>query len=258
MSGFDVNSIQNLIDTVTTRSADEGAQVSSSIEFRYNDEAGVGVFAKEPIPSGKVLITVPFNQCISAESVMETAIGKEIISIRPGLLQYQDEVMALGLMYAVTLQKRGRKDENSALCPWIEHVNTLPTTYNTPLYWSEEELQELKGYNTYHLTNLMKKQIAGDWKALHLPLSEEYKELLGEATLELYQWALSTVYSRAVGIVRKVSASSSAAAAAATSTHLCNSNILCRTHTLAHINNTPSLIPPSYQQHTLSTPLTHS
>ena len=207
MSGFtsfDVGSIQKLIDTVTTRSAEEGSSVSPSIEFRYNDEAGVGVFAKEPIPSGKVLITVPFNQCISAESVMETAIGKEIISIRPGLLQYQDEVMALGLMYAVTLQKRGQKDENSALCPWIDHVNTLPTTYNTPLYWSEEELDQLKGYNTYHLTNLMKKQIAGDWTALHLPLSEEYRELLGEATLELYQWALSTVYSRAVGIVRKV------------------------------------------------------
>lgn len=196
---FDVGCIQALVDAVTSRG--DGASVSNDIEFRYQDDAGVGVFAKAPLAAGTVLISVPFSQCISTESVMATAVGLEIISIRPGLLQYQDEIIALGLMYAVTLRNRG--EEDTSLCPWINHVKTLPTTYNTPLYWSEDELNELKGYNTYHLTNLMKKQIAADWEALHQPLSEEYPELLGGATLELYQWALSTVYSRAVGVVRK-------------------------------------------------------
>ena len=197
-----VGCIRTLIDAVTTRSTSKGAFVArDAIEFRRNDDAGVGVFATAPLAAGTVLITVPFSECISAETVMATAVGRDVVGPRPGLLQYQDEVIALGLMYAVTLRARGEGD--AAACPWMEHLKTLPTSYNTPLFWSDEELAELKGYNTFHLTNLMKKQIAADWEALHKPLSEEYPELLGAATLELYQWALSTVYSRAVGIVRK-------------------------------------------------------
>jgi hypothetical protein len=206
MAEFDdvVGCIHNLVDVVTTRSTSNGAFVArDAIEFRRNDDAGVGVFATAPLAAGTVLVTVPFSECISAEAVMATAVGREVVGPRPGLLQYQDEVIALGLMYAVTLRARGDEDAAQAACPWMAHVKTLPASYNTPLFWSEEELAELKGYNTFHLTNLMKKQIAADWEALHQPLSEEYPELLGGATLEVYQWALSTVYSRAVGVVRK-------------------------------------------------------
>ena len=189
---FDESIIRDLISHVTSR----GAVVSGNINFVHSEEAGTGIFATGAIRSRDALVCVPFSECISAESVMNTRVG-EIISIKPDLLEYPDEVIAMGLMYAVTLGK-----DDAELCPWINHVKTIPKTYNTPLYWSDEELHEIKGYNVYHLTNLMKKQIQVDWDTLHQPLSLEFPDILGEATLELYQWALSTVYSRAVGIHR--------------------------------------------------------
>lgn len=189
---FDESVIRDLISHVTGK----GAVVSENINFIHTEEAGTGIFATGAIKSRDSLVCVPFCECISAESVINTRVG-EIITARPDLLEYPDEVIAMGLMYAVTLGK-----DDAGLCSWINHVKTIPKTYNTPLYWSDEELNEIKGYNVYHLTNLMKKQIQADWDTLHQPLSLEFPDILGEATQELYQWALSTVYSRAVGIHR--------------------------------------------------------
>lgn len=198
MSDFAALDSSNLaINELVTHVKSIGGLVSNDIEFIHNEETGTGVFAKSKIPAKAVLIYIPFQHCISVESVMTTCIS-EIVNIRPGLLNYPDEIIAMGLMYFVTKCKNNENnnDNNDTSNQWIKHVNTIPSTYNTPIYWNEAELNEIKGCNTYHLTNLMKKQIAADWIALHQPLSVEYPEILGEATIELYQWALSTVYSR--------------------------------------------------------------
>lgn len=187
---FDQSHIRTLILNATGR----GGEVSESINFIYSKETGTGIFATAAIAAREVIVSVPFSQCISTESVMTTCLS-EIITIRPGLMNYPDEVIAMGLMYAAT-----HEDQDD--CPWIQHIKTMPKTYDTPLYWSEAELNEIKGTNVFHLTNLMKKQINADWDALHKPLILEYPDMLGHATIELYQWALSTVYSRAVGIYR--------------------------------------------------------
>ena len=188
------NFLESHMRNLVSHATEKGGEVSEKINFIYNKETGTGIFATAAIAAREVLLSVPFSQCISTESVMATCLS-EIITIRPGLMNYPDEVIAMGLMYAAT-----HKDQPD--CPWIQHLNVIPKTYDTPLYWSESELDEIKGTNVFHLTNLMKKQINSDWDALHKPLTVEYPEMLGKATIELYQWALSTVYSRAVGIYR--------------------------------------------------------
>ena len=182
--------MRDLISHVIER----GGKVSDNVKFVHNEESGTGIFATSALAAREVLVSIPYSQCITAESVLTTCLS-EILSSRPGLMNYPDEVIAMGLMYAAT-------HEEMDDCPWIQHVKTIPKTYDTPLYWSDSELSEIKGYNVYHLTNLMRKQIQADWDGLHQPLTKEYPELLGDATIELYQWALSTVYSRAVGIHR--------------------------------------------------------
>jgi SET domain/Rubisco LSMT substrate-binding len=207
MSGFadsvEMEHMQSLMKLVSSH----GGTVSDSIEFRYTDDAGTGVFATKCIDAGETLISVPFSECISMESVSKSGL-KKVVEEQPGLLEYQDEVIALGLLYAVTLKQQvaqGSLNEADALkgCPWLSHLKTIPLSYNTPLFWSDAELDETKGCTVFHLTNLMKRQMAADWEALHEPLSHSYPELLGAATLELYQWALTTVYSRAVGAQRR-------------------------------------------------------
>ena len=91
-----------------------------------------------------------------------------MIAENPGFLNYPDEVLALGLMYSKS------NDLSPSECRWANHVKTFPSSLNTTLFWSEEELDELKGCNIYHLTKLMKKQIAADWETLHEPLTEEF------------------------------------------------------------------------------------
>jgi hypothetical protein len=78
----------------------------------------------------------------------------------------------------------------------------MPTEFNTTIFWSDAELDELKGNSVYHLTHMMRRQIASDYNSIHGPLAEAYPEVLGGVTKELYAWALSAVYSRSIEFTR--------------------------------------------------------
>jgi SET domain len=161
--------------------------------FEVNDDSGVGLFAKAAVVKGEVLISVPYSICISVDAV-KTSVLKQIIDDNEGLLAYPDEILCIGLMHALR--------NPSSECGWAKHVRCLPTRFNTTLYWTDEELNELRYTNVFHLTKLMKNQIVRDWESIHKPLSEQYPLLLGATTIEDYSWALSVVYSRAVGFYR--------------------------------------------------------
>jgi len=127
------------------------------------------------------------------------------------LQSFPDEVLAIGLMYGLLCAREqatasdARSAELEASCPWLQHVKTLPPpdSFNTTLYWSDDELAMLKGCSAFHLTQLMKRQIDADWASVHEQLTQAYPELLGGATKSLYTWALSVVYSRALGFTRR-------------------------------------------------------
>lgn len=179
-----------------------GGSVNSNVEFQYDDIEGIGIFSKADITKGSVIVNVPYKKCISVESLMRNDIMRSIITDNPGLLDYPDEILAIGLMYSYKFIDVDINDDIESQCEWIKHVKTLPRTFNTTLYWSESELDELKYNNVFHLTKLMKNQMKNDWQGLHLSLVDQYPEFLSHATLELYMWALTVVYSRAVGIQR--------------------------------------------------------
>lgn len=115
-----------------------------------------------------------------------------IFDDNPGLLDYPDEVLAIGLLHA-------QQEPSSA---WYMHVDTMPAVFNTPLYWDDADLDHLKGSIVYHLVNMMKKRILSDWDNLIEPLARNYPELIGKASHSSYTWALSAIYSRAVEIIR--------------------------------------------------------
>eukprot|EP01041_Mallomonas_annulata_P003765 gene3765-7475_t len=150
-----------------------GATVED-VHFTRNEKQGIGIFAKRPF------------------AAVENSSLKEILDEKPSLLSHPDEVLAMALMHAV----------NHRECAWSNHVQSLPDNFNSTIYWSDSELNELKECTIYHLTNLMKRQIKSDWETLHGPMAMRYPHLLGAASLERYTWALSIIYSRAVGIFR--------------------------------------------------------
>ena len=185
---FTLESLQALV-------VSKGGYVNPNIQFKHDSEAGVGIFAKQTVGRNDVALSIPFSMCISVDMVARDANLGGIFAENPGLFDYPDEVLAIGLMYAAL-------HHEIDCCEWSIHSRTLPKTLNTTLFWTEEELYELKDTNVFHLTRMMKAQIANDWTSIHEPIANTYAEQLSGATIELYTWSLAMVYSRAIGIRR--------------------------------------------------------
>lgn len=199
MSSFTTESVSDDIETLVKRVVNHGGEIDTNkiLSFRKSAEEGVGLFAKEALEQATVVMKIPYADCISVDSVTQCEALSCIFTEQPGLLEYPDEVLAIGLMHAAL--------PCGASCGWADHVLTMPQAneINSTLYWTEEELEELNGCTVYHLTSMMKRQIAADWEGIHSALVEAYPQALRGATQELYRWALSMVYSRAVGLHRK-------------------------------------------------------
>lgn len=184
--------IQATLDAALEYVRSNDGNVSKVDVLCNNANEGFGLFASESITKGEVLMTIPFNLCISVKSVAESAIG-EIFTDNPSLLKYQDEVLAIALMYSKT----------NPGTQWGPHVATLPDAFNTTIYWTDEQLEELKPSPVFQLSKMMVKQIENDWQQIHEPLKQNYPALLGGTSLAHYKWAMSIVYSRAIGVTRR-------------------------------------------------------
>jgi hypothetical protein len=171
----------------------EGGEIDARVAIIQNEDPskGAGIFSDGDIKRGDTLINIPFHLCISVERVAASSL-KVVCDENPGLLQYPDEVMALGLMHGL---------DNSE-CPWHSHILTMPASFNTPLYWPEEDVEMLKGSIVYHLSLMMRRRMTADYNSLHAPLIEQYPELFPSASLDKYIWAMSVIYSRAIGVHR--------------------------------------------------------
>lgn len=177
-----------------------GGYVCDNVEVKEDASSGNGIFATADVPEGTVLVSVPFALCISSDAIVSFGPLAKIFEENPGLLDYQDEVLAIGLMYSRLVIDAGSRSLDEV--PWAKHVATMPTSLNTPLFWSDAELEMLRPSNAYHLTKLLRKTIENDWESIHAPLAAQYP-LIADINIELYKWALSMVYSRAFGFYRK-------------------------------------------------------
>src|SRR5690348_5924142 len=137
------------INELLTQTRSAGAVVYESIQFLDSVESGVGIFARAAVPKQSILISVPYKICLTVDLVSSSSQLGCIFANKPGFLQYPDEVLAIGLMFASS-------NPSSTECAWHGHVKTMPSTFNTTIYWSEEELTEMKGCNVFHLTKMMK------------------------------------------------------------------------------------------------------
>ncbi len=74
----------------------------------------------------------------------------------------------------------------------------LPAAFETPIFWSEEQLAELKGSSVYSVTKKRNQSLAEDYANLFGILSVDFPELFPADlyTQAAYIWAISTVWSR--------------------------------------------------------------
>jgi hypothetical protein len=133
----------------------------NKVQLKYSATEGYSVFATHSLTQGEVAISVPYSLCLSLDSILKGPLSV-ILDSCPDILTYPDEVLAMALMC-----KAYSPDSVQA-----KHIASLPKSFNTPIFWSEEELNSLKGSMVWNLTNMMKKQIESDWNSIHAPLGE--------------------------------------------------------------------------------------
>lgn len=191
--------MDELINTLKQNIRDHGGRVSNHVDVKNNPLSGYGIFANNYIQQGDELVSIPFSVCISVESIKANPALSKIFVENPGLDSFPDEILSIGLMYAKILIEKGVVLCDQ--CPWLVHVKTMPSSLNSPLFWSDDEIEELRPSNVYHLTKLLSRQILADWESIHSPLSQEY-EVLSGISIDHYKWALSMIYSRAFGFYK--------------------------------------------------------
>jgi hypothetical protein len=186
---------------------ESNAIISEDIGFKYSEESGFGVVSTNEIDVGQTLITVPYSLCISVTAIINHPQLSTIFADNPGILSYPDEVLAIGLMHAMLLLEKKNASieltkEEESQCFWLNHIQTMPTTFQTPIFWSSQELDVFKFHNVFHLTQLLKRQLQVDFEQIHRALHDQYPIILGGMNFEHYLWAMSIVYSRALDISR--------------------------------------------------------
>lgn len=138
-------------------------------------------------------IRVPFKLTMSIESAAQS-------DLSPIVQAYKDlpadELLALHLMHERS------KGDASFFAPFIR---SLPTSFELPVFWSDAQLGELAGTNALLLTQMMQRQLAQDFDAIHAALVSEFPIIFGKfppLTKQDYEWAMSVIWSRAFGVTR--------------------------------------------------------
>jgi len=130
-------------------------------------------------------VDVPFKYMLTLKTAQEGPLGKIFSEKRLN----PTVIMALHLM-------NEKQNATSAWKPWLD---VLPSTFETPIYWSEADLEEMKGSTLLSVVQKRQDTIVTDHKALFESLNKDYPGTFDMAkyTVGEFKWALSTVWSRA-------------------------------------------------------------
>ncbi|XP_057496309.1 protein-lysine N-methyltransferase EFM1 isoform X2 [Actinidia eriantha] len=163
-------------------------------KIKYCDSnKGFGLFFSNDVSDG-ILLVVPLDLAITPMRVLQDPIlGPECSAMFE-----EGEVDDRFLMILFLTIERLRKNSS-----WKPYLDMLPTTFGNPLWFTDDDLLELKGTTVYRATELQKK--------LHSLYDDKVKNLVnkllvlnGETESEVYfedfLWANSIFWTRAMNI----------------------------------------------------------
>ncbi|CAL8293560.1 unnamed protein product, partial [Arctogadus glacialis] len=161
----------------------EGFEVSS-----FGGE-GYGLRATRDIKAEELFLWIPRKMLMTVESAKNSVLGP---------LYGQDRI--LQAMGNVTLALHLLCERASPSSPWLPYIKSLPTDYDTPLYYEEEEVRPLLGTqavqdvlsqykNTARQYAYFYKVVQTHPTASKLPLKDSF-------TFDDYRWAVSSVMTR--------------------------------------------------------------
>lgn len=111
------------------------------IEFFIFEKEGRGLIAKEDIEPEEDMCILPLKMLITEYTVRESEIGKLII--QSNILSFIKEPWPF--IYIFMIHEKFKKSESF----WYPYFEILPEKILTPLSFSNDLLEELKGSNLY-------------------------------------------------------------------------------------------------------------
>jgi hypothetical protein len=188
-------------------------------DFVYDYEDGErGVFVAEDITPQTRVLSVPFASLLTLEWLREQAasahsvyanvsIFRSLVETPRGAwdIEQEDDALALALLY----ERFVVGDASS----WRPHLELLPKSYDNLLYFTTNETQRLRGSNVFLLAQQMHRKVQQDYERLRastvpelIDIALEFHPGLTRESMETsfsidqYQWALSTIWSRFVSL----------------------------------------------------------
>ncbi|AEE27354.1 putative histone-lysine N-methyltransferase chromatin remodeling SET family [Arabidopsis thaliana] len=165
--------------------------------IKYSDSLkGFGIFASTSTQaSDEVLLVVPLDLAITPMRVLQDPLlGPECQKM---FEQGQVDDRFLMILF-LTLE---RLRINSS---WKPYLDMLPTRFGNPLWFSDDDILELKGTNLYHATELQKKKLLSLYHDKVEVLVTKLLILDGDSeskvSFEHFLWANSVFWSRALNI----------------------------------------------------------
>ncbi|XP_068111092.1 actin-histidine N-methyltransferase [Hyperolius riggenbachi] len=167
---------------------DNGAS-SEGFELVEFPEEGFGLKATREIKAEELFLWVPRKLLMTVESAKNSVLGS---------LYSQDRI--LQAMGNITLAFHLLCERANPDSFWLPYIKTLPSTYDTPLYFQEEEVRYLHAtqaildvYSQYKNTA---RQYAYFFKVIQTHPNASKLPLKDAFTFDDYRWAVSSVMTR--------------------------------------------------------------
>nr|XP_043620765.1 uncharacterized protein LOC122592571 isoform X2 [Erigeron canadensis] len=163
--------------------------------IKYSDfNKGLGVYSSHGVADGIPLV-VPLNLAITPMRVLQDPIlGPECSAM------YEDGDVDDRLLILLFLTFEYKRKNSS----WKPYLDILPTSFGSPLWFSDDELLELKGTTLFKATELQKKSLRSlyDEKVKNLvkKLLVLDGDLQSEVSFNDFLWANSIFWTRALSI----------------------------------------------------------
>ncbi|XP_069591523.1 actin-histidine N-methyltransferase [Ranitomeya imitator] len=167
---------------------ENGASTEGFVLTEFPNE-GFGLKATQDIKAEELFLWVPRRLLMTVESAKHSVLGS---------LYSQDRILqAMGNITLAFHLLCERANPNSF---WLPYIKTLPSEYDTPLYFQEEEVQQLLSTQAIHDVFSQYKNTARQYayfykviqthpNASKLPLKDAF-------TFDDYRWAVSSVMTR--------------------------------------------------------------
>ncbi|XWS77120.1 hypothetical protein CRYUN_Cryun01aG0235000 [Craigia yunnanensis] len=165
-------------------------------KIKYSDsDKGFGVYSSNDSPEDGVLLVVPLNLAITPMRVLQDP----LIGAECRAMFEEGEVDDRFLMILFLTVERLRKNSS-----WKPYLDMLPTTFGNPLWFTDDELLELRGTTLYRATELRKKDLLSVYEDKVKDLVKKLMVLDGDSESEVcfedFLWANSIFWSRALNL----------------------------------------------------------